>query len=62
MEWREKDPITNFETYLVNNNILTREQIGAIRLNVENNVEEAFRFAHECPYPNEVELNHYVFK
>ncbi|MFH2067789.1 MAG: thiamine pyrophosphate-dependent dehydrogenase E1 component subunit alpha [Pseudomonadota bacterium] len=62
MEWREKDPITNFETYLANNNILTREQIGAIRLDVENNVKEAFRFAHECPYPNEVELNHYVFK
>lgn len=45
-EWAAKDPVRNFENYLLEQNILTQESIGEIKLNfkteIEQEVEKAF--------------------
>lgn len=45
-EWAAKDPVTNFETYLLEQNILTQESIAEIKSNfkieIEQEVEKAF--------------------
>jgi len=61
-EWRKKDPIFNFENYLLNRNILQKKEIDKIKAEVEKEIEKAHLFVKNSPYPNQSELNKYVFK
>jgi TPP-dependent pyruvate/acetoin dehydrogenase alpha subunit len=61
-EWRKKDPIINFERFLLINDTLQKEDIEETRRQVEKEVEEAHLFAKKSPYPKESELAKYVFK
>jgi TPP-dependent pyruvate/acetoin dehydrogenase alpha subunit len=60
--WKRKDPIRNFERYLLENNILKQEDIDKIEREVEKEVEKAFAFAKKSPYPKKDDLTKYVFK
>lgn len=60
-EWRKKDPIIRFEKYLLENNVLSSDELEEIRKEVEKAVEEAHLFAKNSPYPHESELEKYVF-
>lgn len=60
-EWRKKDPIIRFEKYLLENNVLSSDELEEIRKEVEKEVEEAHLFAKNSPYPHESELEKYVF-
>jgi TPP-dependent pyruvate/acetoin dehydrogenase alpha subunit len=61
-EWRKKDPIDNFEKYLLEKKILLESEIEEIKEEIEKEVEEAHEFARNSPYPDESELTRYVFK
>lgn len=61
-EWRKKDPIFNFENYLLNRNILQKREVDKIKAEVEKEIEKAHLFVKNSPYPNQSELNKYVFK
>jgi len=61
-KWRERDPIPNFEKYLVENNVLRKEEIEKIKNEVEIEVEGAHLFTQKSSYPKETELMNYVFK
>jgi pyruvate dehydrogenase E1 component alpha subunit len=60
--WRKKDPIRRFESFLIKNRILKKEDLGRINQEVEAEVKEAHRYAKMSPYPNPDELTKYVFK
>jgi acetoin:2,6-dichlorophenolindophenol oxidoreductase subunit alpha len=49
--WKEKDPISRFENYLLENVIDAKESIEAIKEEVYQVMEEAIRFAEESPAP-----------
>jgi pyruvate dehydrogenase E1 component alpha subunit len=54
--YKKLDPIeTTLETIL-KKKYATQEQIDAINLAVENEIEECVKFAEESPYPNDDEL------
>lgn len=61
-EWRKKDPIINFERFLLKNNVFGEKDIEEIRQEAEREVEEAHSFAENSPYPKESDLGKYVFK
>jgi len=61
-EWRKKDPIFNFENYLLNRNILQKREVDKIKAEVEKEIEKAHLFVKNSPYPNQSELNKHVFK
>ncbi|MFH1563834.1 MAG: thiamine pyrophosphate-dependent dehydrogenase E1 component subunit alpha [Nitrospirota bacterium] len=61
-KWRKKDPIINFERFLLENKILNKEILANIKEKVEEEVNKAHIFAKESPYPKESELREYVFK
>lgn len=48
-EWEKKDPVKNFEAYLLSENILSEELIATIKIafkkEIEQNIEEAFNEA-----------------
>jgi pyruvate dehydrogenase E1 component alpha subunit len=61
-EWRKKDPLINFESFLLKNNKLEKEEIEKIKQHVEKEVEAAHLFARESHLPSKDELANYVYK
>jgi pyruvate dehydrogenase E1 component alpha subunit len=51
LEWKSRDPIPQFERYLVEKKILNEENLGEIVRRVERDIEAAVAFAEENPYP-----------
>lgn len=51
-EWKQKDPIKNFEQYLVSNNIFTQEEIDAIEKDTRQQIEDATAYAEASAFPS----------
>jgi pyruvate dehydrogenase E1 component alpha subunit len=51
-EWRRRDPIISFEGKLKAEGVLTDSDVEQIRQDVENEVNEAVKFADESPLPS----------
>ena len=60
--WKKKDPIDNFEKRLLGDGVLSELEISDIKNEVNQAVQDAHVFASESSYPQESELNAYVFK
>ncbi|MFI7493961.1 thiamine pyrophosphate-dependent dehydrogenase E1 component subunit alpha [Kocuria sp. M4R2S49] len=50
--WLEKDPIVLFRERLIADGVGTEEQLDALEAEVLEEVEEAFRFSQDSPYPD----------
>jgi TPP-dependent pyruvate/acetoin dehydrogenase alpha subunit len=61
-KWRRKDPIKQFEKFLIKDKILRKEDLGRINRESDKEVKEAHQYAKRCAYPNPKELVKYVFK
>lgn len=51
-EWKKRDPIPKLRRKLLEQNILTEEEIQEIANDVKKEVEEAVKFAEESPFPS----------
>jgi pyruvate dehydrogenase E1 component alpha subunit len=51
-KWREDDPIGIFERHLVAEDIATKNDLDSIDEAVDDEIEEAVRFAEESPLPS----------
>ncbi len=60
--WRKKDPLIFLSSYLLKNNIFSKEQLDTINKEVEEEVLSAKTFAINSEKPLKEELNYYVFK
>jgi len=61
MEWKKKDPIPLFERKLVSESLITASKISEMDQSIEKEVEKAFVFAEESPFPNPGEANQHVY-
>jgi len=50
-EWKKKDPIPRFRSYLLENGVLIPEEIERIHNEITDEIEAAVKFADESPYP-----------
>lgn len=50
-EWKKKDPIEKFKTYLLENKIATNEELDALDTKSKDVVEESVKFAFSSPEP-----------
>lgn len=57
--WR--DAILEFETYLLKQNIVEKNDFENIQQQIDQEVEEAFKFGQESPLPDIKELEKYLF-
>lgn len=55
LEWRMRDTIESLQKYLVENATLSEERIQAMEIEMTNEIEEAFRFAENSPFPDPIE-------
>lgn len=51
-QWLAKDPIVIFRDYLIKEGIASPEELDAIYVAVEVEVEEAFEFSQSSPFPD----------
>ena len=50
-QWRMRDPITVLKDQLLEDGVASADELDAISAQVEEEVEEAIRFADESPFP-----------
>jgi len=50
-EWERKDPVLRLETYLLQNNIMTEEELRRLAIRITREVDEAVALAENDPYP-----------
>ena len=50
--WKEKDPIKRFKKYLIENKLLSEEEIEKVDARAKEDIETAVKFAEESPYPS----------
>ena len=53
-KWEKKDPVVNFEKFLLNEKVIDAELIGSIRMEIKNEIEEGLKvaFADSSPAAN----------
>jgi pyruvate dehydrogenase E1 component alpha subunit len=59
--WQARDPIKKFADYLLEHRLATAEELQAIDRQVQQEVEDAVKFAEESPDPDPSELHRYIF-
>lgn len=60
--WKDKDPISNFENKLLNNNILSEDIINQIKNQIQEELTDAIKYALTSDFPKPLELLKYVYK
>ncbi len=61
-DWKTKNPIDRLETYLLKNKIFVPAYLDTVKSEIEKEIDTAFRFAEDCPYPDKSTMEHYVFR
>ncbi|MGL6345062.1 MAG: pyruvate dehydrogenase (acetyl-transferring) E1 component subunit alpha [Waterburya sp.] len=59
--WGQRDPITKFATYMIEQNLATEAELKEIDNQVKATVEEAVSFAENSSEPDPQELRRYIF-
>lgn len=52
-KWKKRSPIKRMEKYLWEKKIMTKDEMKRVKIKIAKEIEEAFRFAKESPYPEE---------
>ncbi|MFC2038425.1 thiamine pyrophosphate-dependent dehydrogenase E1 component subunit alpha [Chloroflexota bacterium] len=60
-EWMKKDPIPRYEKYLVENGVMTEEEIKGLTQEMIEEIDKATAFAEESPLPSPEEVLKDVF-
>jgi len=50
-DWKKRDPLLRFRTYLEKENLITQQRIDEMEEQIRAEVEDAVKFAQEAPYP-----------
>nr|YP_010618902.1 Pyruvate dehydrogenase E1 component, alpha subunit [Deltalsia parasitica]WAX02915.1 Pyruvate dehydrogenase E1 component, alpha subunit [Deltalsia parasitica] len=59
--WLARDPIKNFKSYIIKNQLVDSKSLSAAELQVKNDVQHSVDFALSSPEPNVNELKKYLF-
>jgi pyruvate dehydrogenase E1 component alpha subunit len=55
-EWGKRDPIQRLETRMIAEEWATRDEIDAMRAQIQTEVDEAVAWAEASPYPDDATL------
>ena len=51
-QWKKKDPIPRVEAYILDNDVMTKDELDKLNSEIDTLVEEAVDFALESKYPD----------
>lgn len=61
LRWKDKDPIVSFEKRLMEQGIASEEQLSQLRQDVSWQIDKAFVFAEDSPFPEYNKATHQIF-
>lgn len=61
VEWKKKCPILKLEKYIAENGIAAQSELDAVRTSVQDEVNDAVKFAENSPFPAPEETLHNVY-
>ncbi len=61
-KWLKRDPISTYEGLIIEKKQLTEKGISEIKEMISNEIDEAFKFAKESPFPEPSILNQHIYK
>ena len=61
-KWIKRDPVSTYEALLVEKNQLSEKDILEVKEIISNEIDEAFKFAKESPFPELSILNQHIYK
>jgi pyruvate dehydrogenase E1 component alpha subunit len=59
--WLSRDPIKQFNAYLIDNKLANQDDLTAIDQRIQEKVDASVKFAEESPEPDPSELHRYIF-
>ena len=59
--WQKKEPISRFENWLLENNLVSRSEMKSLRSEVNDLITQAFTFADKSPFPEQSTLTQHVY-
>ena len=62
MSWRNKDPVETFPKYLINQNMITDQEISDIKSKIDKQIVQAVKFAENSPNPPMSELYRDIYR
>lgn len=61
LEWKKRCPIENFESLLIEKNILQDNQVKKMRETITQEFQESIAFAKSSPFPNPLEMGKNIY-
>ena len=61
-DWQKRDPINFYKSRTINNHRLTEKDIKKNIDTISTEIDEAFKFAKESPFPDQSLLNQHIYK
>jgi TPP-dependent pyruvate/acetoin dehydrogenase alpha subunit len=61
IEWQKQDPVTNFESKLIRNGLLDTKDIETMNSRISLEINEAFEFAENSPFPEPEEAFEHLY-
>ena len=62
MSWRKKDPISLLESYMLEKSLISQKDIDQMHKRISQEVNKAFEFAEESPFPKQQEALKDIYK
>jgi pyruvate dehydrogenase E1 component alpha subunit len=59
--WQKKEPISRFEHWLLENELVSRNEMKLLRAEVNDLITQAFAFAENSPFPEQSTLTQHVY-
>jgi len=59
--WFPRDPIKRFAAYVIEQNLISQDELTAIDRKIQAVVDDAVKFAEESPEPDPRDLYKYIF-
>jgi pyruvate dehydrogenase E1 component alpha subunit len=61
-QWLKRDPIDSYKTIMFENHTLTEKEISENKDVILTEIDEAFKFAKDSPFPDQNLLNEHIYK
>ncbi len=61
-KWKQNDPVVNYEAYIIEKKQITEKEILKMKEALNAEIDEAFKFAKESPFPEADILNQHIYK
>ena len=62
LEWKARDPVVQFATQLISDNLMTEDEYQSMQHTISNEIDKAFDFAAQSPFPPAIEATTGVYK